>query len=567
MEHAEPDRDNRSNRSVLAASDRREEVDAFVIRNNNLASKGTIPFLRIVLLWLVFVGLIFGLLLSLVEKLPFLDAFWIAFNACTATGLTINNLAHFDVGGQALVALAMQLGSATLLSLTPVLIRIRSVHTILPEDVRSRTFNLKHYKRVPEWIIEYKALRILVATVVIYELACYAVFGTFIITSLYLYKNRYGWDDIEDDNTNTTATAIGTNANPFSASVFTTISAFNNVGYEIFDMSKLGSESWFISSINILVLAGNVMFPVLLRWIIIGLNYAAPRDSSRKGRSMSGCLAVCISDLPIPVSPDVQLPVYFRYLLFNGRKSYFNIFSSQQTWLLVIFQLSSIFIQTLLILIFSYDDLEFPTKQPDFWLHLHGALFAAINSRHSGFAMTGMTRFKCAILVVFVLMMFLAPVPFIVILNHSRTIQKKLDRSQTLTAESIHGIEESNNNSSESSLEPSTSEHAIDHDLYNRSGRLLNVKLAISPTDGHDVTVTSTIDAQEARARQERQDKDEEMWGYDIDTRLHLMSKYKYSRVPFGVRVRLCAYSQCWSPPDPVCWCRSRHAQKWSDTT
>lgn len=161
MEHAEPDRDNRSNRNVLAASDRREEVDAFVIRNNNLASKGTIPFLRIVLLWLVLVGLIFGLLLSLVEKLPFLDAFWIAFNACTATGLTINNLAHFDVGGQALVALAMQLGSATLLSLTPVLIRIRSVHTILPEDVRSRTFNLKHYKRVPEWIIEYKALRIL----------------------------------------------------------------------------------------------------------------------------------------------------------------------------------------------------------------------------------------------------------------------------------------------------------------------------------------------------------------------------------------------------------------------
>jgi hypothetical protein len=64
--------------------------------------------------------------------------------------------------------------------------------------------------------------------------------------------------------------------------------------------------------VDVLVLAGNTLFPVLLRWAIILLNKHSPDSSNRK--------------------------VYFRYLLINGRSHYTHLFTSQQTWLLLTIQ-------------------------------------------------------------------------------------------------------------------------------------------------------------------------------------------------------------------------------------
>ena len=63
-----------------------------------------------------------------------------------------------------------------------------------------------------------------------------------------------------------------------------------------------------------LILHGNVMYPIVLRWSIIFMSAITPKSWSRK--------------------------VYFRYLLLNGRHLHSNLFGSQQTWLLLIQQVS-----------------------------------------------------------------------------------------------------------------------------------------------------------------------------------------------------------------------------------
>ena len=66
--------------------------------------------------------------------------------------------------------------------------------------------------------------------------------------------------------------------------------------------------------LNMLILHGNVMYPIVLRWSIIFMSAITPKSWSRK--------------------------VYFRYLLLNGRHLHSNLFGSQQTWLLLIQQVS-----------------------------------------------------------------------------------------------------------------------------------------------------------------------------------------------------------------------------------
>ncbi|KAH8095499.1 high-affinity potassium ion transmembrane transporter [Aureococcus anophagefferens] len=66
----------------------------------------------------------------------------------------------------------MQLGAATILSLLPIVLRLRAAGS--HEAV---TFDLRNYKRVPEWLVEYKALLILQRVILAYHAACYLVYG------------------------------------------------------------------------------------------------------------------------------------------------------------------------------------------------------------------------------------------------------------------------------------------------------------------------------------------------------------------------------------------------------
>lgn len=80
---------------------------------------------------------------------------------------------------------------------------------------------------------------------------------------------------------------------------------------------------WLLVVVDVLCLAGNTFFPVLLRWFIIFASKVSAVESNRK--------------------------VYFRYLLMAGRNHYTHLFTSQQTWTLVTLQVFFLFFQTLVV--------------------------------------------------------------------------------------------------------------------------------------------------------------------------------------------------------------------------
>lgn len=89
------------------------------------------------------------------------------------------------------------------------------------------------------------------------------------------------------------ATASG--SSPAYWTVFHVISAYNNCGYALMpnSLEDFANVPSVYFCLNMLILHGNVMYPVVLRWTIIFLSAITPKSWSRK--------------------------VYFRYLLLNGR--------------------------------------------------------------------------------------------------------------------------------------------------------------------------------------------------------------------------------------------------------
>ena len=134
---------------------------------------------------------------------------------------------------------------------------------------------------------------------------------------------------------------------------------------------------------NLTILAGNVLYPILLRWFIIFLSSIVRKRSNRK--------------------------VYLRYLLLNGRHLYSSLFGSQQTWLLLIQQGLLIFTQIFMTMVLS------SSYDPSF----ENALFRSVNARHAGFSVAPMSAMNSGVLIMILSFMYLAPAPYISMLKSS----------------------------------------------------------------------------------------------------------------------------------------------------
>ena len=213
-----------------------------------------------------------------------------------------------------------------------------------------------------------------------------------------------------------------TRASPAGFAAFTSISAFANCGLSLrpnfrgapvffhlvggtmplklcalYCLLVAGNVNLSVYLIlDILCLAGNTLFPVLLRWTVIALSRFSADDSNRK--------------------------VYFRYRLINGRNHYTHLFTSQQTWLLLSLQAMFTCFQAVCLrwLGDGVNDSE--------------AVFTSINTRHAGFDAVNLGEQNAGILVLFLAMMFLAPTPFAVVLQRSdREATKPKDTEEFLS--------------------------------------------------------------------------------------------------------------------------------------
>jgi Trk-type K+ transport system membrane component len=91
-----------------------------------------------VISWIIGVSFVSGICLFILERnnpafaaVPteelFLDCCFVALNGVTATGLASIDITQMSGASQFIIMLAMQLGSATMLTLCPVYIRMRSL--------------------------------------------------------------------------------------------------------------------------------------------------------------------------------------------------------------------------------------------------------------------------------------------------------------------------------------------------------------------------------------------------------------------------------------------------------
>ena len=163
-----------------------------------------LPYASVVVAWILVVAVVGGSAIHVVERggrtgASWLDCCFVALNCVTATGLATVDVTALRGASLVLMGAFMQLGAATILSLLPIALRLRALRAALPHlkldrgdaspsaSLRGRkrrwcqheavTFDLRNYKRVPEWLVEYKALLILQRVILAYHAACYLVYG------------------------------------------------------------------------------------------------------------------------------------------------------------------------------------------------------------------------------------------------------------------------------------------------------------------------------------------------------------------------------------------------------
>ena len=234
-----------------------EDEEPRIVTNAEAGLVGTrqFRFVRWVMAFIVGTSLLGGTALFLVEKQKhtYLDCVFLSLNCLTATGLSCVAMDRLSPASHGIVVVLMQLGSAVLLSLVPVVLRLRALERALPrcDDPRllawmlprrrkfrwwstSRvadvTFDLDHYRVVPQWLVEYKALVLLVRVVLLYQVACYVLF--FALIRWYVGRTE-------------SAFALGPEAAGVGLSewcAFTVVSAFTNCGLTLQSMSFRGFE-------------------------------------------------------------------------------------------------------------------------------------------------------------------------------------------------------------------------------------------------------------------------------------------------------------------------------------
>lgn len=348
-----------------------------------------VPYKTLVVSWIVGVSLLGGFVMWLLERSNpafsamdsgafFWDCCFVAMNGVTATGLGTVDITRFSWGSQFTILLCMQLGSATMLTLCPVWIRMHSMQKAMPPELAKR--DLHQFRRVPQWLVEYKAMRLCVVVVIAYQLVFYVVCGLLLYLALSV-----------DSEASEIVTSTGLSLSWYSA--FTVVSAYCNCGFALLDSSfiLMDEKPAILFSVIVLVLAGNILLPVWLYWAISLIAHRMPKTSS---------------DL-----------IAARYLLLNGRNIYPNLFALQETWVLFVIQVGLTVLQTLLTLTFASRD---HTREE---LGFPSAFFQSINTRHAGMASFSMANVDAATLLLYLLMMFLAPSPFVAVLQRSDQIQ------------------------------------------------------------------------------------------------------------------------------------------------
>ncbi|KAL0210855.1 hypothetical protein P9112_009153 [Eukaryota sp. TZLM1-RC] len=344
-----------------------------------------------------------GIVIMLLENnsLSFVDALFTSFSGVTSTGLLTVNFQELNTSTKIVALLLSQCGALTLWTIVPVIIRRRFLikqfsdlvisqkhfETILEVDPDTTeeddiSFQLsipntdaEVYEPIPlyKYSLEFWSMTRLVFLILFYILFFYTF--AFICLSL-----RFAFSSAAREK----ADVVGGWA---WFSFFHVLSAFNGTGLSLFSssLSIFHDDFFILIPIIILVIAGQGGFPILLR-VLVYIKFKTSKFS----------------------------PVY-KFLLDHGREVYTHLFSRVETLSLLFWFAVFFFSHFGAFVWLDFDNLPGEVAS----VKILNAVFASFMTRTCGLSSFDYDVLSPSVLMVTILLMILAPVPFISILRSS----------------------------------------------------------------------------------------------------------------------------------------------------
>eukprot|EP00767_Chilomastix_cuspidata_P000042 gnl/Chilomastix_cuspidata/1010.p1 GENE.gnl/Chilomastix_cuspidata/1010~~gnl/Chilomastix_cuspidata/1010.p1 ORF type:complete len:711 (+),score=295.18 gnl/Chilomastix_cuspidata/1010:294-2135(+) len=220
--------------------------------------------------------------------------------------------------------------------------------------------------------IEYLAMSKVVKWVLLFTLGCYLI-GVIGI-SLAIHASPENLTIMEKN---------GYSSSLYVA-LFITVSAFNNAGFSVFqsNLCPFAESPLILVIVAFLIVAGNTLYPVFLRLLLA---------NRRKG--------------------SVTWRVVYTQLLENPRKIYTHVFPRDETLTLLIFWAVFTLWEALTYVGCEWDNADLAAYSGGARFFINA--FTSISTRSAGFNIIDLNILESAVLTLYILMMIIAPLPFI----------------------------------------------------------------------------------------------------------------------------------------------------------
>lgn len=182
-------------------------------------------------------------------------------------------------------------------------------------------------------------------------------------------------------------------------SSFLAVSAFTNCGLDLLNssFSEIQNEYLVILVTIVLLLAGNTLYPVILRFAIWALHHLSPKQAKVRATT--------------------------QYLLDHPRRTFIYLFPAVETWNLLLITIAlQVFSWGMYIALDAHNSSS-ETPYPENQFILAG-FFQAIAIRHGGFYITTLSGLAPGILVLYLAYMYISNYPVIMTMRHSNVYEE-----------------------------------------------------------------------------------------------------------------------------------------------
>ncbi|GME24217.1 Cation transporter [Neofusicoccum parvum] len=255
-------------------------------------------------------------------------------------------------------------------------------------DERGRFRNLSERERAELGGVEYRALELLLALLVAYQVVWYALGTLFLVP--YAYRPAVS---------RTLKTSQPGDLSPGWWGFFAVVTSFSNGGLNVLNSNYIpfSGDALILIVSGALTVAGNTQFPILLRLAIWTLSKSVPAAS----RLRQNCL----------------------FLLHHPRRCFIYLFPSRETWYLLAIQL---LIDLAMWVLYELLNVGLPPVEAfPLGTRVLDGLFQATGLRNSGAYIIAISSLAPALLVAYLVTMYISSFPIVMALRQTNTYEER----------------------------------------------------------------------------------------------------------------------------------------------